>query len=84
MLHSNLLKKLVLTASSDSVIGSGAKMLSSINKESADKGDITNLIIACDGRFPEVYALLEEFHLKNCFFLGFKLYSLFLYPETCL
>ncbi|KAK4283171.1 hypothetical protein QN277_000153 [Acacia crassicarpa] len=54
MLHSNLLKKLVLTASSASVISSAAKMLSSINKESADRGDITNLIIASDGQFPEV------------------------------
>lgn len=64
MLHSDILKKLILTASSASVISSAAKMLSSINKESADQGDITNLIIAPDGRFPEVHNLHYEFHFS--------------------
>ena len=64
MLHSNLLKKLILTASSANVISSAAKMLSSINKESADQGDIKNLIIASDGRFPEVHALHYKFHFR--------------------
>ncbi|KAJ7969977.1 DNA mismatch repair protein MSH3 [Quillaja saponaria] len=53
-LHSNLLKKLILTASSDSVIGKAVKFLSSLNKESADQGDVTNLIVISDGQFPEV------------------------------
>lgn len=53
-LCSNLLKKLILTASSASVIGNAAKLLSSLDKDSADQGDIPNLIIASEGRFPEV------------------------------
>lgn len=82
-LHSNLLKKLILTASSASVMGSAAKMLSFINKESADQGDMTNLIIASDGRFSEVYALHKDFCIKLFFFLHFRLHYVFLSPETC-
>ncbi|KAF7813276.1 DNA mismatch repair protein MSH3 isoform X1 [Senna tora] len=62
-LHSNLLKKLILTASSASVIGSAVKMLSFINKESADQGDITKLIIASDGQFPKVIQARKVFQM---------------------
>lgn len=53
-LRSSLLKKLILTACSGSVIGNAAKMLSSLNKDSADQGDLTKLIIASEEQFPEV------------------------------
>jgi hypothetical protein len=53
-LRSELLKKLISTASSASVIGNSAKMLSSLNKDSAYQGDLTNMFIATEGQFPEV------------------------------
>lgn len=68
VLRSTLLKKLILTASSASVIGNAAKMLSSLNKESADQGDLTNLISASEGQFPEVCLVL-----LICFLFGFIL-----------
>lgn len=75
-LRPNLLKKLILTASSDSVIGNAAKMLSSLNIDSADLGDLTKLIIASEGQFPEVcQCLLRE---KN-YILQFP--SLYFYLE---
>ena len=73
ILRSNLLKKLILTASSASVIGNAAKMLSSLNKDSAAQGDLTNLIMVSDGQYPQVCALHKEFVPKLCFLLGFML-----------
>ncbi|XP_057427626.1 DNA mismatch repair protein MSH3 isoform X2 [Lotus japonicus] len=62
-LCSHLLKKLILTASSASVIGNAAKLLSSLDKDSADQGDIPNLIIASEGRFPEVIRARKDFQM---------------------
>ncbi|KAK7357346.1 hypothetical protein VNO80_16630 [Phaseolus coccineus] len=62
-LRSNLLKKLVLTASSDSTIANAAKMLSSLNIDSADQGDLTKLITASEGQFPEVIRARKDFKL---------------------
>ncbi|XP_052731141.1 DNA mismatch repair protein MSH3 isoform X2 [Vigna angularis] len=62
-LRSNLLKRLILTASSDSVIANAAKMLSSLNIESADQGDLTKLITASEGQFPEVIKARKDFKL---------------------
>ncbi|RDY00527.1 DNA mismatch repair protein MSH3, partial [Mucuna pruriens] len=62
-LRSNLLKKLILTASSGSVIGNAAKMLSSLNKDPADQGDLTKLIIASEGQFPEVVRTRKAFKI---------------------
>lgn len=53
IVRSELLRKLILTASSPSVIRNAAKLLSSLNKEAADQRDQQNLIIS-DGQFPEV------------------------------
>nr|XP_025674572.1 DNA mismatch repair protein MSH3 isoform X2 [Arachis hypogaea] len=64
-LHSNLLRRLILTASSDSVIGNATKMLSSLNKESADQGDLTNLIIASEAQFPEVTRARKAFQMEE-------------------
>lgn len=52
--HSELLRKLILAASSFSVIENAAKLLSTLNKEAAEQGDLSNLIIISNGRYPEV------------------------------
>ncbi|CAK9160960.1 unnamed protein product [Ilex paraguariensis] len=53
-LHSVLLRKLILTASSSCVISRAAKLLSSLNKEAADQRDLHNLFIVSDGQYTEV------------------------------
>ncbi|XP_019081850.2 DNA mismatch repair protein MSH3 isoform X2 [Vitis vinifera] len=52
--RSVLLRKLILTASSSGIIGNAAKLLSTLNKEAADKGDLPNLFIISSGQFPEL------------------------------
>ncbi|XLU54456.1 hypothetical protein S245_049104, partial [Arachis hypogaea] len=64
-LRSNLLRRLILSASSDSVIANATKMLSSLNKESADQGDLTNLIIASEAQFPEVTRARKAFRMEE-------------------
>ncbi|KAF9676304.1 hypothetical protein SADUNF_Sadunf09G0124900 [Salix dunnii] len=49
-----LLKRLILAASSSNVVGNAAKLLSTLNKEAAEQGDLTNLIIISDDQFHEV------------------------------
>ncbi|KAF5191448.1 Dna mismatch repair protein msh3 [Thalictrum thalictroides] len=52
--HSALLRRLLLTASSPTVVSHAAKLLSNLNKDAADQKDIQNLFIVSDGQFPEV------------------------------
>uniref|UniRef100_A0A2P2JHY1 DNA mismatch repair protein MSH3 n=1 Tax=Rhizophora mucronata TaxID=61149 RepID=A0A2P2JHY1_RHIMU len=52
--QSVLLRKLILTASSSSVVGNAAKLLSTLNKEAAKQGNLPNLFVVSNGRFPEV------------------------------
>lgn len=52
--RSMLLRKLILTASSSTVISHSAKLLSALNKEAADRGDLLNLFDISSGQFPEV------------------------------
>ena len=59
--HSPLLGKLIMAASSLSILGTAAKLLSGLNKEAADQKDLHNLFIISDGQFPEVSN--EEFCL---------------------
>ncbi|OMO95958.1 DNA mismatch repair protein MutS, core [Corchorus capsularis] len=54
VVQSGLLKRLILTASSPNVLGNAAKLLSTLYKEAADKGDLTNLIIISKDQFPEL------------------------------
>lgn len=54
--RSELLRKLILTASSPSIIGNAAKLLSSLNKEAADQRDLQSLLIST-GQFQEVYTV---------------------------
>lgn len=52
--QSNLLRKLVLLASSPDIIKNAEKMLSALNKAAIDKKDLSCLFIASSGQFPEV------------------------------
>lgn len=52
--RSVLLRKLISTASSSSVISTAARLLSKLNKEAADQRDLLNLFIISDGSFLEV------------------------------
>ncbi|KAK2973087.1 hypothetical protein RJ640_023017 [Escallonia rubra] len=52
--RSMLLRKLISIASSSSMIRSAAKLLSTLNKDAADKRDLPNLFNTTDGQFPEV------------------------------
>ncbi|ONK79683.1 uncharacterized protein A4U43_C01F8980 [Asparagus officinalis] len=53
-MKSALLRRLILTASSSAVLAHAAKLLSSINKDAANQGDMLNLFIASSDQFPEV------------------------------
>lgn len=64
-MRSLLLRKLILTASSSSVIGSAAKLLSALNKEAADQRDLCNLFIVSEGQFPEVAAARTKVRLAT-------------------
>ncbi|PIN15683.1 Mismatch repair MSH3 [Handroanthus impetiginosus] len=63
--RSVLLRKLILTASSPSVINTAARLLSKVNKEAADKRDLHNLFIISDGNFPEIGSARTKVHLAN-------------------
>lgn len=52
--HSGLLRKVIFTASSSSVINTAARLLSHLSKEAADRRDFHNLFIVSDGNFSEV------------------------------
>ncbi|KAG4135035.1 hypothetical protein ERO13_D08G191100v2 [Gossypium hirsutum] len=54
IVQSALLRRLILTASSSKVLGNAVELLSTLNKEAADKGDFTDLIIISKDQFPEV------------------------------
>ncbi|KAJ0749945.1 putative DNA mismatch repair protein MutS/MSH [Helianthus annuus] len=55
-IHSSLLKRLTLTASSSSIISTAAKLLSALNKEAAEQRDLSNLFVVSEGQFEEVGA----------------------------
>ncbi|KAJ4957042.1 hypothetical protein NE237_013825 [Protea cynaroides] len=54
VVHSVLLRRLLLTASSSTVIAHAAKLLATLNKDAADQGDLENLFNVSNGQFPEV------------------------------
>ncbi|XP_051142535.1 DNA mismatch repair protein MSH3 isoform X2 [Andrographis paniculata] len=64
-LRSVLLRKLILTASSPSVIKVAAKYLTMLNKEAADQQDLPNLFILSDGNFLEVASAKSKVQLAN-------------------
>ncbi|KAL2556054.1 DNA mismatch repair protein MSH3 [Forsythia ovata] len=63
--RSGLLRKLISTASSSSVISTAANFLSSLNNEAAGRRDLENLFIISDGKFPEVAAARTKVQLGN-------------------
>jgi len=52
--HSSLLRRLISTASSSTVLNTAVKLLSCLNKDAADQGDMLNLFVASVDHFPEV------------------------------
>ncbi|KAG8638414.1 hypothetical protein MANES_14G026600v8 [Manihot esculenta] len=52
--RSVLLKKLIFTVSSSSVVGNAVKLLSTLNKEAAERGDLANLIVIHNDQFQGV------------------------------
>nr|XP_009385995.1 PREDICTED: DNA mismatch repair protein MSH3 [Musa acuminata subsp. malaccensis] len=51
---SALLRRLISTAASPTVMGHAVKLLSSLNKDAADQGDMLNLFVSCTNQFPEI------------------------------
>ncbi|XP_020682770.1 DNA mismatch repair protein MSH3 isoform X2 [Dendrobium catenatum] len=54
IVKSALLRRLILTASSTTLIARAAQLLSSLNKDAANQGDMLNLFNTSCGQFPEV------------------------------
>ncbi|KAL4574825.1 hypothetical protein LXL04_021664 [Taraxacum kok-saghyz] len=52
--QSLLLNKLILTASSSSIIATSARLLSALNKEAAEQRDVSNLFVVSEERFQEI------------------------------
>lgn len=52
--RSAFLRRLICSASSPAVMAVAVKLLSSLNKDAADQGDMLNLFISCTDQFPEV------------------------------
>ncbi|KAG6413954.1 hypothetical protein SASPL_126670 [Salvia splendens] len=63
--HSGLLRKVIFTASSSSVINTAARLLSHLSKEAADRRDFHNLFIVSDGNFSEVTSAKTKVQLAN-------------------
>ncbi|XP_050222033.1 DNA mismatch repair protein MSH3 isoform X2 [Mercurialis annua] len=63
--NSVLLRKLILTVSSSSVLAVAAKYLSTLNKKAAENGDMANLIVVSNGQFQEVARSRKEVQLAK-------------------
>ncbi|XP_043716075.1 DNA mismatch repair protein MSH3 isoform X2 [Telopea speciosissima] len=63
--HSALLRRLILTVSSSTVIGHAAKLLAVLNKDAADQGDLENLFNVSNGQFPEVTRAQTSFQIAK-------------------
>ncbi|WVZ87744.1 hypothetical protein U9M48_034336 [Paspalum notatum var. saurae] len=61
--HSSLLRRLISTASSSTVLNNAVKLLSCLNKDAADQGDMLNLFIASVDQFPEANPSLNQIEL---------------------
>lgn len=60
IVKSALLRRLICTASSSTIITHAAKLLSCLNKEAAEQRDVLNLFIAYGDQFPEVLDLYSK------------------------
>ncbi|KAL3834447.1 hypothetical protein ACJIZ3_009183 [Penstemon smallii] len=65
IVRSVLLRKLILTASSSSIVSTATRLLSTLNKEAADQRDLLNLFNVADGKFPEVAAARTKIYLAK-------------------
>lgn len=54
VVRSALLRRLILTASSSTLTAHAAKLLSSLDGDAANQGNMLNLFIASSDQFPEV------------------------------
>lgn len=54
-LKSTLLRRLIHTAASSTILAHAGELLSSIDNDAANQGDMLNLFIASSSQFPEVY-----------------------------
>ncbi|RZC64894.1 hypothetical protein C5167_008588 [Papaver somniferum] len=65
MISSPLLKRLILTASSSTLAGNAATLLSVLNKDAASQGDLQNLFNVSSGHFPEVAAASTKVQMEK-------------------
>ena len=65
--RSSLLRKLISVVSSPAVVDNAAKLLSALNKEGADRGDLLDILITSSNQFPEVYIPLIASLFTLCF-----------------
>ncbi|KAL5727562.1 hypothetical protein ACHQM5_000745 [Ranunculus cassubicifolius] len=63
--HSDLLRRLILTASSATVVSHAAKLLSVLNKDAADQKDLENLFVVSDCQFTEVASARTNVQVVN-------------------
>ncbi|CAA6655635.1 unnamed protein product [Spirodela intermedia] len=65
IVRSGLLRRLIMTASSSSVISHSAKLVSCLNKDAADQGDMLHLFNLSQSEFPDVLASLTACRLAE-------------------
>ncbi|KAI3836343.1 hypothetical protein MKW92_046063 [Papaver armeniacum] len=65
IIGSPLLRRLILTASSSTLVGNAANLLSVLNKDAASRGDLQNLFNVSSGHFPEVAAASTKVQMEK-------------------
>ncbi|KAI3945727.1 hypothetical protein MKW98_023001 [Papaver atlanticum] len=65
IIGSPLLRRLILTASSSTLVGNAANLLSVLNKDAASQGDLQNLFNVSSGHFPEVAAASTKVQMEK-------------------
>lgn len=65
--RSSFLRKLISVVSSPAVVDNAAKLLSTLNKEGAARGDLLDILITSNDQFPEVCIPLIAALLMLCF-----------------
>ncbi|KAI3898467.1 hypothetical protein MKX03_026047, partial [Papaver bracteatum] len=65
IIGSPLLRRLILTASSSTLVGNAANLLSVLNKDAASQGDLQSLFNVSSGHFPEVAAASTKVQMEK-------------------
>ncbi|KAI3953537.1 hypothetical protein MKW92_005051 [Papaver armeniacum] len=65
IIGSPLLRRLILKASSSTLVGNAANLLSVLNKDAASQGDLQNLFNVSSGHFPEVAAASTKVQMEK-------------------